>query len=378
MNDILVLLPESARLYAESLAGIRRRLGGDYRERIVDDDTDPSAFRRLLDLWRPLGCIVFGWMGTNARLSRDFARLPTVYLDRAASSRRSCLDVTQDYAESGRFAARILVQNGRTDYAFVGDANASSWSNARGRAFADAVRQAGHTCRCHTARRTRDTRALERWLRDLPRPTSLFAANDRTAREVLNLAALNGWRIPDDLAVLGIDNIISICESTHPRLSSIQTDFERGGWEAADLLCERLRSPGLRVACRRYGTLGVVHRGSTCRAQSAAAFTRQTQRALQFIRNRATDGLTVEDVAADMGCSRRLAEIRFRSATGQTIKAAITDVRLERAQALVRNRALPLKAIAAASGYRTVNALRVAYRNRFGTALTDDRRGFLI
>lgn len=375
MDTILVLLPESARLYSESLAGIRRRLGGDYREQIIDYDIDAPTLRKVLAFWQPLGCIIFGWKGVESVQARELTRIPTVYLDhRQPLSKRESLVVIQDYAECGRIAARELIRNDCLDYAFVGDCDGSYWSDERGQAFAEAVHLHGRTCRIygnHNHSRA-DAKALERWLLNLPKPTSLFAANDLRAREILNIAALNGLRVPDDLAVLGVDNIRSICESTQPSLSSIITDFERGGWEAADLLCARIKSPSLHTVCRRYGVLGVIHRGSTKTIPNAAGHTSKTLRALHFIQSRAADGLSVEDVASEMGCSRRLAEIRFRKATGKTIKSAITDVRLERAKILVKNRAMPLKAIAAACGYHTVNALRVAFRNRFGTSLRND------
>ena len=374
MDTILVLLPESARLYSESLAGIRRRLGGDYREQIIDYALDAPTLRKLLAFWQPVGCIVFGWKGLEKILARTLTRIPTVYLDHRPVSNRERLTVIQDYAECGRIAARELIRKDCLDYAFVGDCDVSNWSDERGQAFAEAVRLHGRTCRIYENRNhsRADAKALERWLLNLPKPTSLFAANDFTAREILNIAALNGLRVPDDLAVLGVDNIRSICESTQPSLSSIITDFERGGWEAADLLCARIKSPSLHTVCRRYGVLGVIHRGSTKTIPNAAGHTSKTLRALHFIQSRAADGLSVEDVASEMGCSQRLAEIRFRKATGRTIKSAITDVRLERAKILVKNRAMPLKAIAAACGYHTVNALRVAFRNRFGTSLRND------
>ena len=86
MNNILVLLPEDARLYSESLAGIRRRFGSDYQERIVDYAINPATLRRLIDFWKPLGCIVFAWNDAHALPARSFAHIPTVYMDRSRPS----------------------------------------------------------------------------------------------------------------------------------------------------------------------------------------------------------------------------------------------------------------------------------------------------
>lgn len=129
-------------------------------------------------------------------------------------------------------------------------------------------------------------------------------------------------------------------------------------------------NPSLRSALRKYPSLGVVARASTCKRRG---FDSLILRAVNSIRARACDGLSVGDVAAEMGCSRRMAEIRFRKATLTTIKDAITDARLGRAEVLLKERNMPLEKVAAACGYGTVNALRIAFRKKFGLPLRHAR-----
>lgn len=87
--------------------------------------------------------------------------------------------------------------------------------------------------------------------------------------------------------------------------------------------------------------------------------------AIKTIQTRACEGLSVDDIATEMNCSRRIAEIKFRNATGKTIKDIITQVRLERAQVLIRDLSLSISEIASACGYNTENAFRMAFSKRF-------------
>lgn len=372
MDTILTLLPAPARLYENILNGIRRRLGAKYELQTIDYDIDEATLKKLLLFWHPLGCIFVGAKGLGMLTHSSFGKIPVVYLDRTPWTKECRLDVLQDYEENGQIAARELIQPEIQDYAFVGNSTPAHWSQIRGRAFADVIRL--HGKEYHGFEETDGTgerlRHLEHWLLGLPKPVGVFAANDRTAQEVLTICKRNKIAVPRDLSLLGIDNIPEICEQSDPKISSISSDFEQGGWTCADLLLERLLKPHLRKALRKYPTLGVVVRTSTCKTYG---FSGQILRAIKIIRGRACEGLTVDDVAADLGCSRRMAEIRFRQAMGHTIKDAITNVRLGRAKVLLKDRNMPLTRIVASCGYGTENALRIAYKKKFGITLRKAR-----
>ena len=99
---------------------------------------------------------------------------------------------------------------------------------------------------------------LKSWLLALPKPVGIFAANDFTAKETHDILIHGGVAIPDNAALLGIDNISDICDSVTPGISSIASDFEQGGWLCADLLLERIANPSLRRKTLLYPSLGVV------------------------------------------------------------------------------------------------------------------------
>lgn len=373
MQHVLAFLPVPARLYDASLRGILRRLGARFQLQTIECGVNRDSIRQLLKFWQPVGCIVFAAEGLKGIAPCAFADTPVVYLDRTPRTRGAFLDVMQDYSENGRTAARELIRPEISHYAFVNDAAHSSWSLERGKSFAAMVRLNGRPCHVFKTREceTRRLRLLERWLLNLPKPVGLFAANDRTAAEVHALCRRSGIAIPKDVCLLGIDNVIDICERVDPPISSIAADFERAGWLCADLLIERLGNRRLRSAARKYPSFGVIQRAST---QPQHGFSYAVQQAVSAIRSRACDGLVVDDVAAAMGCSRRLAELRFRHETNKTIKAMITEVRLERVQTLLHDRSLSLGKLAAMCGYGTENALRIAFRKQFGVSLSASRR----
>lgn len=362
MRDVLVILPESFRLYQDNLAGIRRRLGDDWRVRIADCNPDAHEIAQQLQFWNPAGCIVMAARGRALTARRVLARYPTVFLDRTPFTRGKFLDVCQDYADNGHLAATELLDPEIDNYAFVGHKDNPHWSRARGQAFCCAIRSQGKRCHVfeeHGEPLDRFAR-IGQWLSKLPKPIGIFTANDTTAAETHAVCARIGLQIPDEVSLLGIDDDVTTCETANPTIASIHPDFEMAGWHCADLLCERLENPQLTATCRHYSTLGVVRRGSL--RFHVPGHDATVRNAIRTIRARACEDLRVDDVAAVMGCSRRMAEIRFQKATNQTIKTAITEVRLERAAILFRNRTLSFGDIARVCGYGTTNALRIALR----------------
>ncbi len=372
MDTILTLLPASARLYENVFNGIRRRIGTDFDLQTVDYGVSEATLKKLLHFWNPVGCIYVGAEGLGKISHVAFGRVPVVYMDRTPLSDDPRLDVVQDYEENGQIAARELIQPELMGYAYVGYKKKTHWSQARGRAFCEAIRLNGKDCRIFDESNANGDRLkhLEHWLIGLKKPIGIFTANDLTANEVLTICKRNQISIPGDISLLGIDNVTEICEKATPKISSLASDFEQGGWLCADLLLERMAKPNMRKALRKYPTLGVVTRASTCKTHG---FNKQILRAINAIRARACDGISVDDVATSMGCSRRMAEMRFHQATHMTIKKAITDTRLDRAKVLLKDKNLPLSRIATKCGYGTENAFRIAFKKKFGLTLRQGR-----
>jgi LacI family transcriptional regulator len=169
--------------------------------------------------------------------------------------------------------------------------------------------------------------------------------------------------VPDEAAVISVENDPILCNLATPTLTSIDVNAPRVGSEAAALL-DRLmagRSPprhGIFLdACR------VVTRQST---DVLAIDDPELVKAVRFIRERACDGINVGDVLAQVGLSRSVLERRFRQVLGRTPKAVILDVQMEQARRLLGETDLPLKTVAAKCGFRTEKYFGDAFYRAIG------------
>lgn len=366
---VLVALSTVQKARRDKLAGIYRAA----RERAWDlrvVERRPFA-PTLSDLVRerlPDGAILDGDEAAGrlpAALLRD---LPVVYLDRVPADDGS-FSVDHDAAATARLAAEHLTSLGLGNFAYVGTCPPIDWSEARGAAFAELVQRQGGTCAIFdpAPTRARDARHLRAWLKALPRPCGVFAAMDIRARDVLDACADVGLRVPDDLAVLGVDNDELLCENCWPSLSSILPDFQHAGELAVELLDEQMhgRPPARRQLA--YGPLRLVVRASTRRLPLPS---RSVSAAQEFIRQNACAGIRVEDVVRGMGTARRTAEVAFRRATGTSILDAIQTVRLDAVCALLRDTRTPIALAAASCGYRSDAYLKNLFKQRFGVSMS--------
>jgi len=275
-------------------------------------------------------------------------------------------------AAIGRMAAEYFLELHYTQFAFVGHTVSETyWSKEREQSFRKTLRRAGHrTCHTYGACSEAEQRdwAVERprmqtWLKALPKPIALFAPNDRRGKQVLDACMDADISVPDDVAVLGVDNDEWICEATVPTLSSIQCNPRPAGYRIAEHLDRIMK--GERLKKREYliEPIGVVSRQSS---EWFAIADKPMARALTYIREAAAKPtLRVTDVARVCGLSRRATEIRFRNATGRTIREEIEHVRLERLRNLLAETDLKIGEIALRCGFACETHLGRIFRKRF-------------
>lgn len=284
-----------------------------------------------------------------------------------------------DNVAIARLAADHLLDQGFRRLAYYGflRTRINRWSEERARAFRQRCREAGVSCAVYAghhgrARQWADLqRELAAWLQSLEKPVGLMACNDARARHVLEACRTVGLRVPDDVAVVGVDNDEMICELTQPPLSSVDQGARRLGWHAAALL-ERLMS-GRRPRRLRWSVepVGVVTRRST---DALAIEDDDVAEAVRMIRARACEGLRAGDVAAAAAVSRSTLEGRFRAALGRTLHEEIRRVQLDHARKLIAATEMPLKQVAAASGLRSVQYLTAVFRRHAGQTPAAYRR----
>ena len=339
----------------------------DWLVQVAEDASSPRAIRRALETWRPVGCLVDRANASGPPPDGVFGGLPVVYLDQDPafpSARRHC--VLHDSAETVRLAAAELLAPGRRSCGFVGMEGRPFWSRERADAFRAAAGAAGIP---FSEFRGGD---LAAWLSARPKPCAVLAANDYAAQRVVYAAREAGIPVPDGVSVCGIDNDELYCESVSPGITSVEPDFENAGYRLASLLAAAIDAPGAAPARETYGPLRIVRRGSTRLLPAADP---ATLRALESIRRFALrPGFGVDDVAREMGCSRRLATMRFREAAGRSILDEIHEVRFARACELLRATDKPVFLVVSECGYESPSFFKRYFASRTGLSMREWRR----
>lgn len=365
-----ILFFQSATLTSKSW---RDKLSGTYRYateagwhvQMIHTNTSPSDIRESIALYRPLGCIVDRSRWIARPPNSFFGGLPVVLMDqnpRTAGNRYSCIN--HDSTATARLAAEELLKLGLSAYTYVPWFYPTAWSLEREKGFAQTIRAAGKTYIRWT-----DPNNIAEQLALLSRPCGILCANDQVAKDIIARATLLGLKIPDDLAIIGIDNDELICEHTQPSLTSILPDFEQGGYLAAQMLAELIRNPHLRTRTINYGPREIFRREST---RHFAKSDPRVRKAISYIHAHAFDpGLRSDDVIREMHCTQTFGNRRFREITGHTIRDEIQSLRLEKAFRLLRNPNQAITPISTFCGYQSEAFFKRLFKQTTGQTMRE-------
>lgn len=284
-----------------------------------------------------------------------------------------------DNAAIGRLAAEHLLDCGFTQLAFYGNPRRrlSRWSEEREQAFGQRAAEAHVACAVYHGRHTdahqwiRQLRDLTVWLKSLPKPIGLMACTDIRARQVLEACRMIGAHVPEDVAVIGVDNDEMICELTTPPLSSVEQGSRQIGYQAAALLDRLMTRRRRRPSRHVIPPEALIARQST---DVLASDDPDLTQAIRFVRQHACDSLRVADVLRRIPLSRSTLENRFRASLGRTIHAEIQRVRVERARHLLVHTDLLIKQIAARCGFKHVPYLTRVFRQHVGQSPIEHRQ----
>ena len=279
--------------------------------------------------------------------------------------------VGNDDDMTGRLGAEHLLEKGFAHLGFIQRERAWS-SQRRFEAFRTTTRAAGRLCHSLTVPYDHTLREglIFDWLRHLPKPIGIMAAVDGLAYHAIELAKKLGLRVPDDVAVIGVDNNRWMTELSDPPISSITRDDYQIGYLAAKTL-DRLMAGDPVPPPRWVPPLGVISRRST---DVVLVNDPMVAKALDCIRNSVGEGITVEDVLAEVGASRRSLERRMKQAIGKTPQAAIAQAQVERAEEMLVNSDLRMYEIADACGFSRLARFFNVFKRQTGLTPGQYRR----
>lgn len=334
---------------------------------------DVPADRRVLGpmrRWKPDG-IICSLFDEEVACCLARCRVPVVNTSSMVAGWKGPL-VDVDHLEVGRLAAEHLLDRGFRHFGFLGSPTAGC-STGRATGFARRLAQAGFTPSiCHAEYRPVPLldvswqgldRSVRNWLLHLPKPVGVLASHDKPARDLAETCHQLGIRVPDEVAVLGVDDDEFECQLCHPPLSSVRNPGVQIGYEAARLL-DRLvsgESPAqLRIS---IPPTHVVARQST---ETTAVDDPDVAAALTWIRDHLSESIAVDEVVDAIGTCRRTLERRFRATVGDSILEKIRLLRIEKAKRLLAETDMKLSVIAQQCGLTSAARLTVVFRQVTG------------
>ena len=330
-----------------------------------ESDDDIAA---LIDLWKPNGYIVQGPNAVADELAKvNFGKAPVIFLDSVPKSLpQNAFCVYSDSSAVAKAAARELLSLGLENFAFIDWWQDEVWSRERGQIFEATL--AAHGKRCLKLKfpslKDRANEGFARATTSLPIPCGVFCANDVVASRFVSETSRLGFGIPDDFAVIGVDNDRELCETAPVSISSIPQDCFGAGRLAAELLdCALSRHPAPEPKVK-FGILPVARRASTRLLQRNDA---RVSAALEYIRlNACTAEINVGAVADSAKCSRRQLDALFRSLVRHSVLDEIHARRIERASQLLKQGSLAIFQIANQCGYRSASDFSRAFKRETG------------
>ena len=279
--------------------------------------------------------------------------------------------VGTDNMAVSRLAADHLLERGFVHFAYCGysPTPVNGCSKKREDGFREAIVQAGYTCAVHNVPDTASDTwerlydELAQWLIGLPRPLGLMTCNDSRAFQIVEACRKAGLRVPEDVAVVGVDNEEAICPFTDPPLTSVDQGAQQTGYEAAQLLDQWMDGEAVASGKRLVSPVGIVGRGST---EVLAVEDRDVAAALGFIREHACEGIGVDDVSKATTSTNATLRRRFKAVLGRTVHEEIQRVRLERAKRLLVSTDWTFQQIAKQSGFCSAQHMSTRIREATG------------
>src|SRR5262245_57902836 len=269
------------------------------------------------------------------------AKLPIVHVDDAAIA---------------RLAAEHLLERGFRQFGFVAHAGERGSDN-RLDAFANSVGEHGYECNVLQAHDLHDLpeawddfiEEAAEWIRAQPKPLGLMLCNDGVGPLITQACRQAGIAVPEEVAIVGVDNDEPICAICDPPLTSVDANHEEVGYQAAALLDRMMqgepwpKQPNF-----------ILPRAVVVRQSSAVSAIEDpiASIALRMIREHACNGLQARDVAARSTVSRSVLQRRFRAVLGRSVHEEIVRVQLRKAEELLRDTDLALRTVAEKAGFK--------------------------
>jgi len=340
-----------------------------YREvQFFERMTQKERFQRIKD-WNPDGII----MREQGRIDAPLLELgiPVIYSAHRRGQASGIPNILGDNQSIGIMAADYLIGKGFRFFGFCGFQNIW-WSVDRGRFFAERLSAKGFSATVFLSRTGHKFRTgkdesdlMEGWIKTLPKPCAVFACTDALCRQLSEACNCAKVKVPEEVALLGVDNDELICKFTSPPLSSILLNAEKAGYDAASVLHRMMQGENMGEVTIPMLAPHVVTRQST---DIVAIDDPIVATALNYIREHYRKGITVIEIAHEAGVSRRVLELHFRKSMDRSVYEEVLRLRMNHACVMLMETNLSVARISEVLNYDEIKYFSSGFKKIIGVS----------
>ncbi len=374
MKKVALLVETSREFGRQLIIGVARysRIHGPwtfYKESIDFKSTIPSLAR-----WKPDGLII-----RDSLITEELHKLkiPTIVALHCSSPQGHMPVIRTDSISIAEIASHHLIEKGLKNFAFCGFKN-YNWSIERGKYFCKFNEEAGYGTRVYTPPDNvmendweYEQQYLSEWVVSLPKPVGIFACNDDRGQHILEVCKQSNLKVPEEVAVIGVDNDPLICDISDPPMTSIALSIEAAGYEAAKLMDQMI--DGKRISDKQI----LVTPSYLVQRQSSdilAVNDADVARAIQFIIKNAKNKILVEDVVKTTGISKSTLERKFRRTIHRSIYNEIQNVRIDLISKLLLETDMSISQITSLFDFTDVEHISRYFKREKGVGLREFRK----
>lgn len=285
--------------------------------------------------------------------------------------------IITDSTGIGEMAAQYFIEKGFKHFGYSGY-DPFFWSQTRKLAFGNYVQEGGFSFNVYDSKKATgssnwisEKEDLAAWLKELPKPIAILTCTDDRGLQLLEACEYASLKVPEEVAVVGVDNDHLVCDLSNVAMSSIDLTTEQAGYEAAELLSrlmdgEEIEEANIKVFPRR-----VVTRQSS---DILAINDTTVAKAMEFIRENTRKNIKVNDVVAATWTSRRVLELKFKKTLGASIAEEIRRQKVDKICELLTETRLSVKQIAEITGFETSKHIARYFSREKGMNLLEYRK----
>lgn len=374
MKKIVLLLETSRSFGRQLIMGIANysKLYGPWS--FYKEPIDLKSSFPHLTSWKPDGIIMRDSLITKELLKLN---IPTIVAIHNSTYPKDLPTIKTDSKAIAQMASQHFLEKGLRNMAFCGFDD-FEWSRERGKYFSMFNEEAGYKTQIYVQQNKHidsdwenEQRHVSEWIINLPKPVGIFAANDDRGQHILEVCKLINLNVPEDVAVIGVDNDPMICEIGDPPLTSIALNVESAGFEAAKLMDYMITNRKLSGEQIAVSPVHIVQRQSS---DILAVGDPEVNRAINFIKKNAQNKILVKDVVKQTNLSRRTLERKFKQSIRRSIYGEIKRVRIELIAKMLIETDLPISHISSLFNFTDIEHISRYFKLAKDIGLRDFRK----